>query len=147
MTALGTKASSNDLNCGLNRSSSLFCSSIPRGSLAVLSAYRRYDSRRSPTACFRSSSVRTRKVIQPELGTQWCSSASPPPRVRHGLSAGGGCQRSRSYERIRLRLRGTEILPHRSGVVKRHIRPGGDFIFELLQVIHTPHTPQTVFDA
>jgi hypothetical protein len=48
-----TNHSNNDLNRGLRCSSSLSRSSIPRGSLAVLSEYREYESALSPSARLR----------------------------------------------------------------------------------------------
>src|SRR6516164_5254596 len=56
---LGRNSWNNNFKRGLNCSSSLCSSRHRRGSLAVFSWYRRYDSRISHTACLRSASPRT----------------------------------------------------------------------------------------
>jgi hypothetical protein len=86
----GSKSASNAFNPGLKPNPALSCSSSKRGLAVVLSAYLKYESRRSHRACLASASVRTWKVVQPELGTQRCSLARPSARrsVSNGAETG-----------------------------------------------------------
>jgi hypothetical protein len=140
---LGTNGSNNDLKRGFRCNSSLSCSSSRHESLAVFSAYRRYDSRMSPRACLKSSSLGTRKVIQPDLEP---NGRQPDlgPRAHRGSSGERVCQRP-----LRMcphfRVSEAEFPTSETMWMNRYVRPRGDFVFEVLQTVHHPSLHRSLF--
>lgn len=124
------KGLNSDLRRGLRRNSSASLSNLSLAS-TVLSAYRRYETRMSHSACFRSSSPRTRKVIQPESGTQWCVSASPSSKSASRTIGETECQPLR--RRGHARFLQTECPTSKTMRVNRYFRPQDYFLFQFFK--------------